>query len=1063
MKKPAKKILRWFLRVLLGIFGLFAILVIVFYLFRGKIIEKAINYVNDAQPGQVHLANINLRPFMNFPDISLQLKDLTYTCDSSSTGEIDSLPILRMEDVYVSLNIVKLIRGKYKVSSIRLGEGEINYIIGADSVSNIEKALGFRFGETDTTETGLKDSSTISLDLNSLQIRNLDINYIDIPGKTNTALRILGLESRFSYYPDTITAALMLQMEVKTARFDDIVLDRPRTVSFSSSLIFDQLDQKIILDRTMLDLKDALLEADGEISIAERNLELNFSAKNSGIELLNFLLSGVLDLDVIEQIGEGYIQFSGTASGSFDKHVPLVELNFKASDVGFHIKTINQSITDIGFEGYATNGTEKDLSGLKVSVDNFHVSFPEGSLDANLRFSILVSPEVLFDINGEAELSVLEQILKTEAVKNMKGSLKFDGHIDGKINRETGGFLEDAGALRVGLNDVSFSLPGNEIQNLSGELFVQEKSIGFTNMVMLIYSNELHIDGVVYNLLNYFIGFGYDQGLLITLSANELYPEKLTGDTLFSESVKDLSFQLGIRTTAAELEQALDENKMPEMNINLKHFKAKFPGIANISDLAFLLRVDENDIHLSKLEGNIGETTMNLDLQVSNYSAFLKKDSLANVGVSFSIGSRLINLQDLLTINNEFLILPQSFISEKMVDFRFNGKVETTVGELLNKKDLPNFTFTSNELRWNFREYPLYISNFIIDLETRDSLIILNKFQGKVGRSNFALQASVANLLDTSRVLAGRVELQSGLLDLNEIMNYELFAGQQSASSNGDIKTDSMGPPGLDQLKLPDLDLNIDIKELRYAGNTLFNLKGDMRVKPYKIFYFDKFSVQTETGGAFFLDGQFNISDPELYMLSASIEIDTVNVGDFDLQVTMGDTVYSLEDNFNGILSAKGIAEFYLNPDMSVNIDYSTAIFSVSLVDGRVRNFTPLHALAKFTGNKDLDNVKFGLLKNSFTLISGAVQIPLMSIESNLGLILLEGEQKLDGDFLYLARVPVKLIRGTAWNVLSNQQRKEAEETEVQQMQAQKFLLLTISGKNGQEEVKMGDKREKYE
>jgi hypothetical protein len=209
-------------------------------------------------------------------------------------------------------------------------------------------------------------------------------------------------------------------------------------------------------------------------------------------------------------------------------------------------------------------------------------------------------------------------------------------------------------------------------------------------------------------------------------------------------------------------------------------------------------------------------------------------------------------------------------------------------------------------------------------------------------------------------------------------------------------------------------------------------------------------------------DGQFNVADPALYMLSANIDIDTVNVSDFDLQIAIEDSLYSLEDNFNGLLTADGLAEFYINPDFSINTDLSTAMFNVKLEDGRVKHFTPLRALARYTGNKDLDNIKFGLLRNSFTLMNGAVQIPLMSIESTIGLILLEGEQYLDGDFLYLARVPVSLVRGTAWNILTNQQNKETEEGEVQQMRAQKFLVLTISGKEGTEEVKVGDKRDLY-
>ena len=186
-------------------------------------------------------------------------------------------------------------------------------------------------------------------------------------------------------------------------------------------------------------------------------------------------------------------------------------------------------------------------------------------------------------------------------------------------------------------------------------------------------------------------------------------------------------------------------------------------------------------------------------------------------------------------------------------------------------------------------------------------------------------------------------------------------------------------------------------------------------------------------------------------------------MSDFNIQLVIEDSIYSLEDNFNGILTANGIAEFYIYPDLSINLDTSSAVFNMNLKDGRVKNFAPLHAIARYTGNKDLDNVQFGELQNSFTLTDGVVSVPLMNISSTLGLILLEGEQGLDGEMLYLARIPVKLIRETAWNVLSNRQRKDPEDQEeIQTMQTQKFAIITIYGKGDTLDVKRGDQRDEY-
>jgi len=79
-------------------------------------------------------------------------------------------------------------------------------------------------------------------------------------------------------------------------------------------------------------------------------------------------------------------------------------------------------------------------------------------------------------------------------------------------------------------------------------------------------------------------------------------------------------------------------------------------------------------------------------------------------------------------------------------------------------------------------------------------------------------------------------------------------------------------------------------------------------------------------------------------------------------------------------------------------------------------------------------------------------------------LLLIEGEQSISGDgFLYLVRVPTRLVKGTAWNLLTNWVKRKTEtENEIEQMRAQKFLLLTVWGKGEELEVKLKDRRDEY-
>ncbi len=1066
MKKIIRNTFKWLLRIIAGLVALVVLFLLLFYLFRGRITDKTLEYVNSAQPGKLSIEKLNLHPFMNFPDVSLRLGGVQYTTGSTDTCRTDTLPVISMNNIYASLNIVKLIRGEYKISKVRLDGGTINYIIESDSVSNMEKALGIRFEsdtETDTLET---DSLFMAFDLESLTIRDLKLNFYDIPQKSDVSIKIHGLEAGFSYHPDEITASVMTHTEISRVIFDNIVLDKKREFSFSSSLIFDQARQKLLLDNSMLDMHHALFGVGGTIDFNEQSIDMQFSARNSGIELLNFILNGVLNLDAIEQIGEGHIQLSGNVLGSFADSIPEITVNFSAADMGFRVHAINQSVTDIGFEGIATSGRLPDFSEAEININGFHVSFPQGDLDAKVVMKNLVAPEIDVELNGETNLQIIEEIIDNKSVQKMSGNLGISGKINGKVDMDAGTFMEHTGALELSMNDVGFSLDDNRVEKMNGLMYLEENRFGFREMGLRIDNNEIRMEGWVDNLLPYFMGYKGAINAMLHANADELYLDKYLGDTLFTEPLREMAFSLELQSTGSEINSAIKEKSIPKVDLEIRDLQFGLPGYGDISDVNLALLLDKDRIVLSEMAGIIGESDFALQGTIDNFPAYLAKDSSAHISVKFDIGSDKLRMRDLFTIRDQFKILPSTFAGEEIQQLKCKGKVQTTVYDILNESTIPNVSFGLEELKWDLKHYPHSFRDFEMELFYQDSLLVINRFDGTVGESNIKIAASVAHLLDTAGTIKGNLEVQSDLLDVDALINYALLekipADTVLPEPEDAVKQPSEGLAGFD---FPDLEVKLDLKEVRYAGNTLRSINGQIDLKPYKIIYFNEFAIQAETGGSMLLNGQFNVSNPDLYTLSAKIDIDTVNVSDFNLQFAMEDSTYSLEDNFNGLLSTDGIAELFINPDFSIDLDQSTAMFNVLLTDGRVRNFAPLQEIAKYTGNKDLDNVKFGELRNgrSFSLVGGVVQIPLMSISSTLGLILIEGEQGLGGDFLYLVRVPTKLIRGTARNILSGQQNKDPdEEEEIQRMEAQKFARITVYSNGEEVEVKMGDKRDQF-
>ncbi len=65
-KHKALRIGGW---IILGFFSLILLITLVFYLGRGWFMDRAVTYLNEQQPGEVQMGQMNLIPFMNFPNV----------------------------------------------------------------------------------------------------------------------------------------------------------------------------------------------------------------------------------------------------------------------------------------------------------------------------------------------------------------------------------------------------------------------------------------------------------------------------------------------------------------------------------------------------------------------------------------------------------------------------------------------------------------------------------------------------------------------------------------------------------------------------------------------------------------------------------------------------------------------------------------------------------------------------------------------------------------------------------------------------------------------------------
>ncbi|MBN2697633.1 MAG: hypothetical protein JXR52_02305 [Bacteroidales bacterium] len=1074
ISKPAagkkNRFLRWTGRLVLMLLVFIAIAAALFYLKRDAIKDKAVRYVNDLQPGEVHVGRIKLIPFLNFPLVSVGINDLKYF--EKTVGQDTGIhePILILDELSLSFNIMDLLRGDININKAGLSDGELNIIQYDDSTTNIENAVGSRFMKKKETPEIDRDSMQMTINLDHLRISNLEINYVDNITRNHAKMELREVSNRFSYFRDFIKTGLKLDLDLTDLQFGELNLKKERNVQFESEILYDREKHEVIINPSIVGISGTLLEVWGAYlpvdsgKREEPSVDLTFRAVNTGLELLNFLFRGVLNLEELEQIGSGTIYLSGSVKGNLGQTKPVVRVNCKADGLGLNIKSLHKSVRDISFSAFATNGKREDLSDAMLIVKDFNVKFPEGYMKGDLSIENRVTPGIFLNVDADVNLSGLDRMINSPLMRDLNGTMRLNGTVSGSIDRQTGDFLKGADSLVLSLDSVRFLLPEDTVENLNGKVYLDENLLGVKDMEIELNENVLRMDAVLSNLLPFLYGMKKDLAGSFSLSSEILYPERLFNDTnllkFLGKEIRGLKLEAGAAIEHGELERYLSSGIIPGATVKIDNFQTALSSYADISDVAAELIISPDTIDLQKFSGKIGNSRFTLNTKVSGYDGLIRKDSTATLNFDYMIESELMRAEDFFTVNNEFLI-PETYRSEYLEDLILKGKIFASVQELLHADSVLDFRVMIENLEWKFRKYPLAFKDFYILANRRENELIIEDFRGRVGESNLEMKGIVNAITDsTGTNVSGKLMVYSDLLDFNELLNYQVRDDLMVSDSS--VRMNAVeAPPELHEIDYPDLEFGVDIKELRYDSYRIFGMEGNLRSSGHKIIYLDSLNVLTESGGRLYFNGQFSVANPDLYTFSADLELDDVNIKDLNIELHSGDEQFTLEKNFEGIVDAKGMAEIFLTPELRLEMPLTTAIFNVNIRDGALINFTPLEVTGKFIGNKDLSYVRFAELYNRFTLLDSRINIPLMSIGSTIGQILIEGEQGLDNSYVYLLRIPVWLVKGAARNMLSEASGSEEEEEQIYDMKSGKFMKITAWGNASESYVKFGDKRDR--
>ncbi len=1022
------------------------------YFNQNTLLQRMLDDVNDSFSGTMAINGIHVAPFANFPYVSIDLEQVRFYESIDTTCQ----PIYAFEDVYVGFDIWDIIKKDYKIKSLKIVDGHLDITHFEDGSYNILKAKDMG-KDNDSTSTD------INFDIRKIQCENIDFAYNDRISQRETDIIISKLDAKIKlknehFYIDMVTDAQLDILEYNKPTFFV-----NKQVHLDFEMDYDKACHKMTLLPSVLSLNEAIFKAEGEVDVLN-DMDMSFRLKSEKPDfgILAAFLPNDIEKELLSYKNEGNIFFDGTIKGkSINGHIPLVTVEFRCEKGYFLNASARKKLDELSFTGRFTNGELRTLQSSILEIRNFHSRPEEGLFVGHLFIKNFKDPFIKLDVHADLDLDFLGKFFKIKNFQGIKGHVLLDMNFDELVDLNFG--AASLAQLKKGIDSeltikgLDFNMPeyGFKITNANAHAEMKEGAIILDSITAHINKNDFWLSGSLSDFPAIFHRYDTPISMKLHAKSNTLDLRELlvfNSDLAqkWDEKIKDLDMKLSFNTKAKEL---FDFKYLPkgeffidDLNAQLTHYPHK------LNHFHADVIISDHDFELIDFSGKIDVSDFYFSGRLSNYTKWFQDHPKGDSQLEFDLTSEFLKLKDILSYKGSNFV-PESYRNEEFSNTKLHGRVDMHYDDGFKSVDLYLDQLTSK-----MKMHPLKLEKFNGRAHYENNHLLLEKFGGKMGRSDFEIDMSYHfGIVKAQKKRDNYLVLRSNALDLDALMGYK----ETIENTNHKEAYNIFAQP------FADIKVKATIGKLNYHKYWLQDFRSEMRIKENHYIYIDTLAMKVADGGLQ-MKGYFNGSDPSNIYYTSTLYAQKLDIDKLLLKFDNFGQDQLINENLHGKISGTIKSTFKMHPDLTPIIEKSTASMDLTILDGSLVNFAPMQAMSKYFKDKNLNKIRFDTLTNVFELENGSLKIPNMVINSSLGHIQISGKQKVDLAMEYFLRVPLKIATKTAWrHVFSSNKSKEIDpeqEDEIESLDPKKrtrYINLKIEGTPEDFKVSMTKEKKK--
>ena len=528
---------------------IFLLLLILPFIFKGKIVEIAKKEVNKTMNAKVDFSRLSLNFIRSFPHASVTLKDFYV----AGIDEFEGDTLVFIKNLSATVNIKSFFGNSgYEISRISANDAKVHAIILENGKANWD------IMPVDSTENAVEEPSNFKLLLQKVAVNNADILYDDYSSAMNVALKNLNLTLSGDMTADETKIKTNATADELTFIMDKIPYLSKAKVKANVNLDADFKNMKFTLSDNSFQLNEIKANIDGWVAFLEDesiDMDLQLNAPQTAFKDILSMIPAIYAKDFQDIKTSGEVTFEASAKGIMKEETfPAFDAKLNISNAMFQYPSLPKAITNIN-TNISIHSQGGSLDNTIIDIPQFQFEMGGNPFDMSLHVSTPMSDANLaLTAVGHLNLGMIKDVYPLE---NMELSGELDANLKlitrmSYIEKEQFDKMDVSGTLSI--KDMVVKNQGaDDILINKANLAFSPRFVDLSALSVQIGKNDIAATGKLENFIPYFMNNETLKGNLTVnsnyLNLNDLMKEEeaLVNDTTslqIFEVPKNIDFNL---------------------------------------------------------------------------------------------------------------------------------------------------------------------------------------------------------------------------------------------------------------------------------------------------------------------------------------------------------------------------------------------------------------------------------------------------------------------------------------------------------------------------------------